>query len=187
MDITQVADRLSQALAKGTRVPGTQRFILEKPLLEGILEDLKNSIPQESKEAGEIIRQRESIINQANMEAERIRHTAQEESEALRSTAETEYKTKVSDTEITKHAEKKGEGIVRDAQRSAESLLQDAQRRAQRIMDDSQAMAESRKSGADRYSREALFNLEEKLSELLTQVRKGLDVLGTANTASKSR
>ncbi len=187
MDITQVVDRLNQALAKGTRVPGTQRLILEKTVLEGILEDLKNSIPNESREASEIIRQRESIVSQANMEAERIRRTAQEESEALRSTAETEYKSKVSDTEIIKQAEKRGEGIVRDAQRSAESLLQDAQRRAQRIADESQAMAESRRSGADQYSREALFNLEEKLSELLTQVRKGLDVLGTTSTASKGR
>ena len=185
MDINGIVQRLDQIIANSGRVPGTQRRIVERGQLESVVEDLKNSIPGEVREAAEILRQRESIINQANMEAERVRGAAKEESEAMRSAAEDEHRAKVAETEITKQAQKKGEGIVYEAQRSADSLVQDAQRRAQRMLDETEAISENSRSGSDQYAREVLFNLEERISDILTQVRKGLDVLGTTKIPPK--
>lgn len=185
MDINGIIQRLDHLIEKSGRVPGTQRRIVEKGQLESIVEDLRNSIPGELREAAEILRQRESIINQANMEAERVRSAAKEESEVMRATAEDEYRAKVSETEITKQAQKKGEGIVNEAQRSGDSAVQDAQRRAQRMLDETEAISENRRAGADQYAREVLFNLEERVADILTQVRKGLDVLGTTKIPPK--
>ncbi len=185
MDIDGIIQRLDQLIEKSGRVPGTQRRIVERGQLESVVEDLKNSIPGELREAAEILRQRESIINQANMEAERVRSAAKEESEATRSAAEEEHRAKMDETEITKQAQKKGEGIVNEAQRSGDSVFQDAQHRAQRMLDETEAISESRRAGADQYAREVLFNLEERISDILTQVRKGLDVLGTTKIPPK--
>lgn len=185
MDTNAIVERMERMISNSSRVPGTQRRIVEKNHLDAILEDLKSAMPGEVREASEIVRQRESIISQANMEAERIRRAAQEDARSLRSAVEHESKEKLSESEVLRKAEEKGEGIVNDAQRSANTILQDAQRKAQRITDEADSVSQNSRSGADHYSREVLFNLEERLSDLLTQVRKGLDVLDGANARAR--
>ena len=188
MDIDSIIDQLKSIVASSARVPGTQRRIVEKGQLEAVVEQLQEAIPSELREAKEILRQRDSIINQATLEAQRIRSSVQEETEvirsateeeviALRATAETEYDTRVSDAEVFKQAEKKADEASTGAQRSAEIVIQDAERRAQRLLSEAEALVESRRSGADQYAREVLFSLEERISDLLSQVRKGIDVL----------
>ena len=59
----------------------------------------------------------------------------------------------------------------------AERIIQDAQRRAYRIVSESEDVAASRREGADQYASEVLFSLEEQLSELLGQIRRGIDTL----------
>ena len=59
----------------------------------------------------------------------------------------------------------------------AEDVVQDAQRRAYRIISESEDVAASRREGADQYAREVLFSLEEQLSEILGQIRRGIDTL----------
>ena len=39
----------------------------------------------------------------------------------------------------------------------------------------------SKKEGADNYSKEVLFDLEERLSEILGQVRRGIDSLNISS------
>ena len=39
----------------------------------------------------------------------------------------------------------------------------------------------SKKEGADNYSKEVLFDLEERLSEILGQVRRGIDSLNISD------
>ena len=56
--------------------------------------------------------------------------------------------------------------------------MQDAQRRAYKILEEADTEASVRRDGADQYAREKLFDLEERLSELLGQVRRGIDSLG---------
>ena len=185
MDIEVIIQKLENIINDSGKVPGTQRLILEKIQLDGFLEDLRTSLPGEIREASEILRQRESIISQANLEADRTRNTAQEEAETVRSSAEDESKSLLSDSEVLKQAEKKGEGIINDAQREANNIIQDAQRRAQRTVEEAEKVSENSRSGADQYAREALFNLEERLSDVLTQVRKGLDILDATKSQVK--
>ena len=177
MDIDSIIDQLNSIVTSSARVPGTQRRIVERGQLEAVVEQLKGSIPNELREAKEILRQRDSIINQANLEAERIRSSAQGEIEALRAAAEEDYKSRVSEAEVVKEAEKGAEEISTGAQSSAQTIIQDAGKRAQRLLDEAETLVESRRSGADQYAREVLFSLEERLSDLLSQVRKGIDVL----------
>ena len=59
----------------------------------------------------------------------------------------------------------------------AQEIVQDAQRRAIRVHNESEATAISRREGADQYAREVLFSMEEQLSEILGQIRRGIDTL----------
>ena len=53
----------------------------------------------------------------------------------------------------------------------------DAQRRAIRMQNESESTATSRREGADQYAREVMFGMEEQLSEILGQIRRGIDTL----------
>ena len=47
------------------------------------------------------------------------------------------------------------------------------------MIGEADATAADRREGADQYSREVLFSIEERLSQMLGQVRRGIDALGT--------
>jgi len=91
--------------------------------------------------------------------------------------AKQEHLSKVGESEIVKAAEAKGQEIRDEAMVEAQEIVQDAQRRAIRMQNESESTATSRREGADQYAREVMFGMEEQLSEILGQIRRGIDTL----------
>jgi len=52
------------------------------------------------------------------------------------------------------------------------------------LISESESRASDQRDGANRYSREVLSSLEERLSDVLGQVRRGLDTLGSDQNMS---
>jgi hypothetical protein len=84
----------------------------------------------------------------------------------------------ISEHEIVKAAEAKAEEIKDEARRQANEIVQESQHQSLRLMGDAEATASDRREGADQYSREVLFSIEERLAQMLGQVRRGIDALG---------
>ena len=143
-----------------------------------VSEELANSIPSDIQEAREIVKQKESIVGQAQLEARRIKEAAEQEADATVAASQQEHLARIDETEIVKGAEAKAEDTSQEAAQEAQHVVQDAQRRVYRVLDESEASAASRREGANQYARETLFDLEERLASLLSQVRKGIDTLG---------
>ncbi len=139
--------------------------------------ELRSSVPANIREAEEIIKQKDSILSQAQLEAQRIRASADQEASSVTSAAIAERQAKVDDSEVLKAAEAKGKDIEGEAVLEGQQITQDAHRRAQRLFEEAETSALSRRDGADQYAREVLFNLEEQLAEVLGQVRRGIDAL----------
>ena len=135
--------------------------------LVSVGEALRDSIPADMQEAREVLKQKDSIINQAHLESRRVKEAAQQE-----------QMSRVNETEIVKAAETKAEEVHQEGLQGAQQTTQEAQRRAYRIADEADTAATARRDGADQYARETLFDLEERLASLLGQVREGIDVLG---------
>ena len=146
--------------------------------LSKVVKDVASAIPADIQEAQEIIRQKESIINQAHLEGRRMKESGEREAEALMNAAQQEQLTRIDETEIVKGAEDKSQEINQQALQEAQQIVQDAQRKAYRIIDEAEAVSGTRREGADQYAREILFDLEERLADQLGQVRRGIDVLG---------
>ena len=51
------------------------------------------------------------------------------------------------------------------------------------MIENAEKDAEKRRYGADNYSREVLFALEERIADTLGQVRSGIDLLDNSNIA----
>ena len=165
-------------VSSGTRVPGFRgRVLVDIERLQQLGNELASSAPANVREAREVLRQKESIVNQAYLEAQRIKETAGKDAAALVKAAQEEHQVKVSGAEVLKTAEHQAQEARDGAMQEIQQITQDAQRKARRIIDEAESAAITRREGADQYAREVLFNLEERLSELLGQVRRGIDSL----------
>lgn len=178
-DMKNILGDLEASIQSANKVPGIgNKAMVDIKKLKSIYDALSQSIPEEILEASEVIKQKESIINQAYLEAKRTKEIAQQESASINDKARGEYDQKVSDSEVTRGAELKSEEIISDANEKATGIVQESQTEAGQIVDKAQTEATQRKDGADQYSKEVLFNIEERLSQVLGQVRRGIDALG---------
>ena len=157
--------------------------------LINMAEQADRSVPANIQESDEILKQKDSIISQAYLEAQRIKGAAEQQASSLTRSAETEFNSRVSENEVLKTAEDQAEQMREKARQEANQIIDDAQRRAQRFMGESDIAAAMRREGADQYAREVLFSLESHLADVLGQVRRGIDSLRVDNrgqTASPS-
>ena len=102
-----------------------------------------------------LLQMRENVINQALLEAKRIRSTAEEE-----------VRDRVTESEITKAARKQ-----------SEETIEEAQRKAQRILDETDTQANARRAGADQYAQATLLKLEQELAKVIDTVHNGIEVM----------
>ena len=66
MEIIEIAEELEELNRTGTRVPGFRRKVLvDIDRLADVADELKSSVPDNMREADEVLTQKESIINQA--------------------------------------------------------------------------------------------------------------------------
>ena len=173
-----------------TKVPGLRKKVMvDMDRLTELSEELRTSIPTDIQEAREVLKQKAAVLNQASLEARRIKEAAQNQAASVTEKAEhaaasvtekamQDQITKVDESEIVKEAEQKGEQIHQAALQEAQEITQNAQRRAYEIMEEAEALVINRREGADQYARETLFELEERLAGVLAQVRRGIDTLG---------
>ena len=188
-----------ESLVAGGRVPATSRTLVNLERFNAIMTEIRAELPEEMNESQAIIRQKESVIKQAEIEARRIRGYADEEATTIRETAEekativldtaTEKAAKmVQQTEVTAEATRRAEKIIAEAEGRAARIIEDTEKVAAQksedsdgrigmMMNDAEADAANRRDGADHYASEVLFNLEEHVSGVLGKVRAGLDLL----------
>jgi len=180
INISQIIEELESISGTGTRVPGLRkRMMVDVDRLLTVAAQLRESVPADIQEANEVLKQKDSIVNQAQLEARRIKETAAQEAEDVVAAAVQQKMAQIDETEIVRASHEKADEIRKRAEQDGEAFAQDAQRRAYQTMDDAEAQAAARKDGADQYARETLFALEERLAQQLGQVRRGIDALGT--------
>ena len=178
MDFDQAIQELQQLYASSSRVPGFRKKVMvDVDEFAAVLNNIRTVMPADVQEARQILLQKDSILNQAYLEAQRVKTSAEETVTAELEAAQQEHRTKVGESEVTKTATNQAQETMDQAMTEAEDIVQDAQRRAYRIISESEDVAASRREGADQYAREVLFSLEEQLSEILGQIRRGIDTL----------
>jgi vacuolar-type H+-ATPase subunit E/Vma4 len=185
--------KLEEMLSSG-RVPGTARTLVNLEKVGEVLTELKRELPSQVNDAQTVLRQKEAILKQAELEARRIRAYADEEATTIRSLAEEQSQSQIatatseaqemlSDSEIVKAAEERAREIEAAAEERANKIISEAQGKLNQVLAGAEKDAADRRRGADNYAREVLFMLEEKIADTLGQVRSGIDVLDAQNLA----
>ena len=155
LEVFDILAKLESLTGSATKLPLTNRAVLNPADLNELIGALKRGLPAEVTEAQQIIRFKESILGQAHNEAKRIRATAEEES-----------LNKVSETQVS-----------RDSKIMAERLVAEAREQAREVLSQAEDIASQRVQGADEYAAEVLGKLEGELNGLLATARRGLETL----------
>lgn len=180
MDFEQAIQELETLYNTSNRVPGFRKKVMvDGDRFAELITALRGSLPANVQEAEEILKQKDSILNQAYLEAQRVKTTVEEQVTQQIEATQQEHISKVDESEIVKSAVIKGQEIRDEAMVEAQEIVQDAQRRALRTLSESDSIATGKRDGADQYAREVLFSMEEQLSEILGQIRRGIDTLRT--------
>ena len=193
MTLMAQLENLETMMVKG-RVPGTARTLVNQQKISALINEMKKNLPDEITEAESVVRQKDAIIKQAEIEARRIRayadeeattirQLAEEQSNTLLKTSQEEAKKLIQDTEISRKANENAIEIESVANSRAGKVIDDAESRVNTILHDAGISAEERRKGADNYAREVLFTLEERIADTLGQVRGGIDLLDARPTA----
>jgi len=155
MELSSLIEKLEEVISSGTGVPATGRVLIEREKLAELVRQIRVAIPADIQEARDLLQMRENVINQALLEAKRIRNVAEEEARA-----------RVTENEITK-----------DARKQSEETIEEAQRTAQRILDDTDTQANARRAGADQYAQATLLKLEQELAQVIDTIRNGIEAM----------
>jgi cell division septum initiation protein DivIVA len=179
VNLDQAIQELQAFHTNSTRVPGMKKVMVDRDQFAALIDALKDALPAEIQEAREVISQKDSILNQAYLESQRLKGAAEDQVTAQAEAAHHEHLAKVDESEIVASANVKAQEITDEAMEEAQAILQDAQKRAYSSVSTADQLAASRREGADQYAREVLFSIEEQLSEVLGQIHRGIDLLPT--------
>ncbi|MGI6092973.1 MAG: ATP synthase F0 subunit B [Veillonellaceae bacterium] len=115
MSIDEILEELENLLIDASRVPFTNKRIVEEDDLARIIDDLREALPSDIAEAKRIISERKRILDDAHKEGQNIIDQAKN------------YVMKLTDENvITQQAQESASGIIAEAQKSARSLQSDA-------------------------------------------------------------
>ena len=133
----ETVDELSTVIENARSVPMSGSCMVPRDHLLDLLDDLRESLPEDVQAAGAIVEQRTEILQQAQAEAERLTGRTRAESEQLLSSAQRQR------DDLLGTARRQRDDLLARAQEEAERLLADAETEAERLIEEGRTHREA--------------------------------------------
>ena len=141
-------------------MPLSSNVMVDKGKIGELLAQLRMSVPQEIRQAEEMLSRKDDIMSSAVSEAHQARQQLEQD-----------FRTRLSEHELG---------------RKAEEMLREAEATARRMIDQAERDAENRRNQADAYALRTLRDLERELTTATGSVRKGIDMLAGETLAASA-
>lgn len=122
MNILSLIEELEQIMDDGGSVPFSKKITINPDEVYEVINDLRESIPQEIKDAQWVNQERERILQEANSQASAIKDKAREEVERSYEDANRKLRELVNQDTITVEARKEAEKIIAEAKETANTI-----------------------------------------------------------------
>jgi len=153
VEIMALIDRLEELIQQATRVPLTGKILLDPDEILAIVDEMREVVPSEIREANRVARDRETILAEAREQAEEILREARALAAQLTSEAAVTKEAQSQADELIDQAKRVAREIRQNALEWADELFARAQPELERIAADTQ-----RAVAAVRKAREELQN-----------------------------
>ena len=177
--LDQIFDDLYNLISEANRIPLTDNLIVEESDLSAILDDLKEAIPKEVKNAGKVLEDSKNILNSAREEAAATVEKANAEAEHIITAAKEEAERLVRQEEIVRQAEMLAKDIKTSAQRYEDEIKQGADQYADQVKTDSLQYADDMLGYLGNSLQSALRAIEENRSSVNDERKSLADVIAS--------
>jgi cell division septum initiation protein DivIVA len=161
-------DRLEELVAEARRMPIGAGVVVDRRRLLDLVDQMRAALPNEIKEAEDVLRRRDELIERAEEDAKiKVRRSQEQADEIL------------DNESIVKAAQARAEMLVREAEARGDRMLLDTENQARARMAEAEKLANEQMDEADRYAAEMLRRLDEQLQLFTRNVRTALDSLET--------
>jgi hypothetical protein len=168
MDSLHLIDRLEEMVAEGRRMPIGAGVVVDRRRLLDLVDQMRAALPNEIKEAEDILRRRDDVMQRAEEEAQIKLRRAQEQVDEI-----------LAHDSVVVAAQARADMLVREAEARGDRMLLDAEHQARSRMAEAEKLANEQMDEADRYATEMLRRLDEQLQLFARNVRTALDSLET--------
>lgn len=115
MEIMALLDRLEDAIAQATKVPLTGKVLIDPEDYLSLVDEMREMLPQEIRDANRVAREREAILAEAREQAESMVREAQALAQRL-----------TSESAVTREAQAQADELIDQAKRVAREIRQNA-------------------------------------------------------------
>jgi uncharacterized phage infection (PIP) family protein YhgE len=116
MDALEIIEKIEEFLDKSKKMPFTSNIIVNENEIYEMLDELRNVLPEEFRQARWIVKEREGMIEESKRQSERIIREAKERADML-----------VNETEILKNATRKSEDMLAVAEARSRTIRLEAE------------------------------------------------------------
>jgi cell division septum initiation protein DivIVA len=183
----ETVDELTTVIENARSVPMSASCMVPRDHLLDLLDDLRESLPEDVQAAGAIVEQRTEILQQAQAEAERLTGRTRGESEQLLGSARRQR------DELLATARRQRDELLTQAQADAEDIVVEAESEAERLVAEAVAHREALLADARAQQAELLAAAHAEHERLITEteVYRGAvsrsDELGARTAADVAR
>jgi len=142
--------------------------VVDRRRLLDLVDQMRAALPNEIKEADDLLRRRDEVLQRAEEDAQIKLRRAQEQIDDL-----------LSHDAIVREAQARADMLVREAEARCDRMLLDTENQAKSRMAEAEKLSGDQMDEADRYAAEMLRRLDEQLQLFGKNVRTALDSLET--------
>jgi len=126
-DLYQILERLEALVGRGSRVPFSSKIMVDEAEISALIEELRHAFPRELRQAKRVLQERQKIITEAQLEAQRILATAQERAQYLMSEQGIMNETRARCEEMLRQAKEQRQRAIDEANRYAREVIEKAE------------------------------------------------------------
>ena len=142
--------------------------VVDRRRLLDLVDQMRAALPNEIREADDVLRRRDEIIERADEEAKIKLRRAEEQVDDI-----------LDNESIVRAAQARADMLVREAEARGDRMLLDTEHQAKSRLAEAEKLANEQMDEADRYATEMLRRLDEQLQAFGRNVRTALDSLET--------
>lgn len=161
MTLDNILDEMESIILEASRIPLTDKIIIEESDLSLVMDKLREAVPKEVKRAHDLLESQNNIIADSRTEADNIVEQARAEADRIIALAKAEAERLV-----------RAEKVVQDAEAKANNILENTQQYDRDMRAAADAYADKLHVDAQEYANDVFAFLEDSLQKTLLVVRE---------------
>ena len=122
MEILELIDRIEDLVEESSSLPFSKKVMVDSEALFFILKEMRETIPEEIKQAEWIHEEKDRILNDATKDANQILEQANKEASQIKADAESRYEKMINENDVVVAAESKANEIILKAEQNAKTI-----------------------------------------------------------------